>query len=435
MKKLPVLFLICIFAVSVQAQIVVSGSPYVYTANLAGTGIEKVYLLNTLNNATITYSSSAISVFFYRYSNSLSDKERIPDSEISVSSSGGVTTYTISNLLDSRGYLVEENGGTTAPVWLIDYSMHQPILSSIEVIENEDRCENLKLLITKSDELAVNGVSGNRRNIQRRYTLSYNDLRWDESNRVFRSELVEMRDLEIGTEIVISAPLVNTQFDLTGDQFAGYFNMAKKISSLPYTAVAVELHIIAEMEARNAPNEIKTEGGLLGGSAPVTINFYGYANEPVAVHYTWFIYNKHDMNNAVARYTDRDIKYTFLESGEFLVQLEVADRNSICVDTVSVSVNITESYLDVPNYFSPGSSSGANNEFRVAYKSLIKFKCTIFNRWGTKIYQWTDPSRGWDGRYKGKYVPTGVYFYVIEAEGSDGIKYKKGGDINILRSR
>ena len=40
---------------------------------------------------------------------------------------------------------------------------------------------------------------------------------------------------------------------------------------------------------------------------------------------------------------------------------------------------------------------------------------------------------GWDGSYKGKQVKDGVYFVVIEAEGSDGIKYKHKGDITILR--
>lgn len=431
MRKLLALFLICILYVPVQAQMVVSGSPYVYTENISGTGVEKVYLFSTLNNATITYNSSAISVSFYRYKNALADKEKISDSDISQSGN----TYTISNLQDSRGYLVEENGGTSAPIWIIDYSAHQPILNSIETVENEDKCENLKLLINKSDELAFYGVSGNKRNISRKYTITYNNMKWDKDDQIFRQEVIEIKDKEIGTEVIIDAPLVNAQFKLRGDQFAESFNMVKEIVSQPYTAIAVEPHIIAEQEKRNSPNEMKTEGESLGGSAPVTINFYGYANEPVASYYTWFVYNKLDMNNPVARYTDKDIKYTFLQSGDYLVQLEVADRNSICVDTVSVSLKITESDLDVPNYFSPGDSPGVNDEFRVAYKSLVKFKCTIFNRWGTKLYQWTDPAKGWDGKYKGKYVTTGVYYYVIEAEGSDGIKYKRGGDINVLRGR
>ncbi|GAB6007577.1 T9SS type B sorting domain-containing protein [Dysgonomonas reticulitermitis] len=208
------------------------------------------------------------------------------------------------------------------------------------------------------------------------------------------------------------------------------------VSMQAQMAVTCEAHIVAEKELRNAPNEMRIEeNGSIVGSAPVIVSFYGYSNEPVTAYYTWFIYNKKDMENPVARYTDKDIRYTFGQSGDFVVTLEVADRNSICVDTTSVSVKVTESDLDVPNYFSPGNPSGSNAEFRVAYKSLVKFKCTIFNRWGTKLYQWTDPAKGWDGKYNGKYVNTGVYFYVIEAEGSDGIKYKKGGDINILRKR
>ena len=44
----------------------------------------------------------------------------------------------------------------------------------------------------------------------------------------------------------------------------------------------------------------------------------------------------------------------------------------------------------------------------------------------------TDPSQGWDGRYAGKEVPAGVYYYVINAEGADGKQYKLSGDINII---
>ena len=74
-------------------------------------------------------------------------------------------------------------------------------------------------------------------------------------------------------------------------------------------------------------------------------------------------------------------------------------------------------------------------EWKVAYKSIVEFKCWIFNRWGEQIYHYQDPSGGWDGRYHGKLVPPGVYYYVIEARGADGQKYKLKGHINILRSK
>ena len=49
------------------------------------------------------------------------------------------------------------------------------------------------------------------------------------------------------------------------------------------------------------------------------------------------------------------------------------------------------------------------------------------------MYEFTDPDGGWDGTYHGKLVDTGVYYYVVTALGSDGVKYKKRGDITILR--
>ncbi|MCH5346741.1 MAG: gliding motility-associated C-terminal domain-containing protein, partial [Muribaculaceae bacterium] len=69
---------------------------------------------------------------------------------------------------------------------------------------------------------------------------------------------------------------------------------------------------------------------------------------------------------------------------------------------------------------------------RVSYKSIIEFECHIFNRAGLKMATLTDPSQGWDGKYNGKLVPAGVYFYVIKARGADGKQYKLSGDINII---
>ena len=44
----------------------------------------------------------------------------------------------------------------------------------------------------------------------------------------------------------------------------------------------------------------------------------------------------------------------------------------------------------------------------------------------------SDPSQGWDGKYNGKAVPTGAYYYVIKAKGADGKAYDLSGDINIV---
>lgn len=200
--------------------------------------------------------------------------------------------------------------------------------------------------------------------------------------------------------------------------------------------IEVEAKITYNVEKRNSPNELISDEDIKNNifSAPVTIHFYGEGGKD-AYHYTWSFYNKKDMQNYFLRSTDQDRTYTFEEFGEYLIKLEVADFNSDIISTDSVSFRVTESYIDPPNYFSPGDSPGANDEFRVAYKSIVKYKITIFNRWGVKLYESNDPAKGWDGKYKGKYVNTGVYYYVIYALGADGVEHPKKGAINIFRSR
>ena len=71
----------------------------------------------------------------------------------------------------------------------------------------------------------------------------------------------------------------------------------------------------------------------------------------------------------------------------------------------------------------------------MSYKSIVSFECHIFNRWGNEIISFSDPAQGWDGKKGGKLVPSGVYYYVIKAVGSDGKKYNLSGDINIINSK
>lgn len=169
----------------------------------------------------------------------------------------------------------------------------------------------------------------------------------------------------------------------------------------------------------------------LDGQAPAEIRFEGTGNKFVD-YYTWYIYKSSDMENYEARYTDQDITYIFTESGDYLVRLETSNTQSgeiIGIDEKRFSIDDYE--LKVPNIL----VLDGTHTFRVTYKSVITFKCTIFNRWGNKIYEFNDPSGGWDGRYKGRYVSPGVYFYVISVRGGDGREHVEKGDINVLRPR
>lgn len=433
MIRIVIVCLLALLAENMSAQFSVPSGNTVfdYTSNLSGPDIKHIYVFNKLTGATLTYSTNSSNVVaFYKYTGSLSDKQPIPTSDITWTNSNNQTIYTIKNLEDGKGYIAETNGNTTEIVGIIDYSLHIPQLNSIEVSEGEDKCSSIKLQINKNDNLYFNTPAGKILQITRLYDLEYETL--DASTKEFTPITNKIESIAIGSDLPVDAPLTDTKFTISGDQFAKHFGQAIKLESNTYTAIAVKGYIETEQTSVNTDNEVSDE---LGGSAPAEIKFYGYANEPATLYYTWFIYNLKNPNDLVARYTDKNISYTFRESGEYKIILEVANRSSSCPDTTSVNFSIDESKLEIPNYFSPGQNGETIKEFRVYYKSLVKFKCSIFNRWGNKIYEWTDPSKGWDGKYKGSYVSTGVYFYVITAEGSDGKKYKKGGDINVLRSK
>lgn len=204
---------------------------------------------------------------------------------------------------------------------------------------------------------------------------------------------------------------------------------------------------------RNRPtSQTLIQGSVYSGALEVAF----YSNPtPGAMFYRWSLYK--ETAHIVTR-NDKDIRYTFSEPGSYRIVCSV--NNNYCTsDSAEMTVTIAESYLAVPNVFTPN-GDGKNDEFRVAYRSLREFHCWVYNRWGKLVYEWTDPAKGWDGTINGRPAAEGAYFYVIRALGTDapknaayvGLKasYKKkkanaddavtgvyqlSGDINLLRGK
>lgn len=153
--------------------------------------------------------------------------------------------------------------------------------------------------------------------------------------------------------------------------------------------------------------------------------------------YEWRFTRSGETVPFLVRY-DQDTEYEFLQSGTFSVELRVSFVQG--TDTIAYemdepfSIAISESKLEVPNAFTPN-GDGVNDVFRVkeGYKSIVSFKAMVFDRWGKKLYEWTDPAGGWDGRSAGHAVPDGGYYLNIQARGADGKHYNIKKVINVLR--
>lgn len=417
--------------VAVHAQYVVTGgqgTPYLQDDK---TNRVHVYLVDGMNNVTISYtSSSSFKHQWYKY------KVKALESEPVSSEQNGMTSV-IRSVEDGYGYYVDDPALQNIRwyVWIIDYSKYLFNPQGLTVKYGD--CSNVRLAVSPEvPDMSYNLPSGSNRLLEREFDISYQTLKWSDENLRFSPEAVKITGKSASTANLpsVPAPLCDTEFTLAGDQFARHFDKEKKLTTDTYQAVAVEVHADTTLIMDNALNMTVSEGGLL--SAPAEVRFKAYANEPVASMYIWKIYRQGEEENPLVRFTGAEVDYTFNEAGDFIASLEVSDRTTTCTETPETfTIKVSTSDLDVPNAFSPGTTPGINDEFRVAYKSLVDYKISIFNRWGVELYRSTSPAQGWDGKKGGKYVPPGVYFYVIEAKGSDGRKFNKKGSINILRPK
>jgi gliding motility-associated-like protein len=177
------------------------------------------------------------------------------------------------------------------------------------------------------------------------------------------------------------------------------------------------------------------ENPTIAGQAPLSVNFY--ANPSGMSGYTptyeWHFRQMGELKDFMVRY-EENTEYTFNNAGTTQIILRTTFNNGeMELDSIVFSVTVSESKLVFPNAFSPNGDDD-NPIFKAKeYQSIIEFHAYIFNRWGQKLFEWTDPAEGWDGTYKGKDVKDGVYFLLCRAKGADGREYNIRKDVNLLR--
>ncbi len=121
-------------------------------------------------------------------------------------------------------------------------------------------------------------------------------------------------------------------------------------------------------------------------------------------------------------------------------RLTVTNSNGCtATDLLTVFVRKTR-YVIVPTGFSPNGHI-ANRFLHVHGSSSLTPQVKlfrVFDRWGELLYQATDfavndLSVGWDGTFKGKEMPSGVYVWYLEIEFEDGLKQVLKGNTTLIR--
>lgn len=323
--------------------------------------------------------------------------------------------------------------------------------------------DDLDFTIEPSCENTILRVKGDIASRAHTYSLFYNALAWNTEEWVDSAAVMtgELKNT-INMPPLYGPTPVRLCYDA---EIRSALGMDSACVEVPFTAEevrAVKMELTSLATARGEEGEKSNERNrptsqtLIQGSeysGPLEVAFYSNPT-PGAQFYQWKIYKSTEL--LVTR-NAQDIRYTFSEPGGYRVVCAV--NNQYCTsDSMEVSVQISESYLAVPNVFTPN-GDGKNDEFRVAYRSLKEFHCWVYNRWGKLVYEWTDPAKGWDGTINGRPAAEGAYYYVIRALGTDAAKnagysskisytkkklnadesvigvYQMSGDINLLRGK
>jgi PKD repeat protein len=113
---------------------------------------------------------------------------------------------------------------------------------------------------------------------------------------------------------------------------------------------------------------------------------------------------------------------------EDVYSIRLISRNSgTCADTLIKKYRYIYKGLYIPNAFWPDDMMGKVNIFQPTGIGLKTFDIKIFDRWGNLLWESSteqlidgSPGPGWDGKYKGEFVPAGVYVWKASAVFNDG---------------
>lgn len=99
-------------------------------------------------------------------------------------------------------------------------------------------------------------------------------------------------------------------------------------------------------------------------------------------------------------------------------QLQVTDQYGCRVESEWIDFTVFDTrQISVPNTISPN-GDGVNDSWNIqGLESYPDAEIHVFSRNGLKVYQYKSEKKSFDGMYRGKPLPAGTYYYIINLEG------------------
>ena len=159
------------------------------------------------------------------------------------------------------------------------------------------------------------------------------------------------------------------------------------------------------------------------GDVPLTVNFI---NQGTATALNWdFGDGSFSRENAPA--------HTFEKVGNYEVTLTAKNSAGSASAKTTIEVKSISSVGSIPNVFTPN-GDGANDIFHFELKNISSIGVAIYSQGNGNVYTWNILDGSWSGKLSnGNDAPPGVYFYSIQAMGTDGILHSESGSVTLSR--
>ncbi|MGE5447749.1 MAG: gliding motility-associated C-terminal domain-containing protein [Bacteroidales bacterium] len=355
-----------------------------------------------------------------------------------LSDASGATTSVISNLADGayRVNITTTAGVQTYTAWVFN----NYIETTATIIDSD--CNSFTLTGTSDTHALVYYDLTNR---QTKTLAKDTKVRWTTGAETVGQFL---------TYQVFSPPTKDTDYTLTVSDRFGCSAQAE----VRYTSIVTKASFTAEPEDQKKSHPSKTE-------APLAVTFKNTSENGDKDKFQWFIYKDAavlaregaaspdaPIDSIMQRLYVESPTYVFERPGTYNVKLvsQKTSPSNTCYDTVYIDqlIKIDTSFIEAPNFFTPGNNDQVNDRFVVRFFSMKSVKISIFNRWGKVVHVWeskdvrgfgptveSTPQSVWDGKVGGKLATPGVYYYVAEGTGRDDKKQQATGFFHLFRDK
>jgi gliding motility-associated-like protein len=202
-----------------------------------------------------------------------------------------------------------------------------------------------------------------------------------------------------------ATPTVTTTYSVIASNGSCVDTVKETITVIPKASVSFNTHVI-------------TPG------IPQTIGFTNTSTNALGYYWTF--------GDNLSSVLQTPAPHTYNGEGTYTVVL-IAYGNNGCNDTLSTLVVVTDTVgVTVPNIFTPNGDN-INDVFKPSVHGVKSFECTIYDRWGLKVYEFAGAQDHWDG-YTTAGLPCieGTYYYILKATDNNNKSYDLKGYLTLI---